>query len=81
MKGMTNQRGVVAWFNFKKGFGFIRRADGGGDDVFVHHSSIAVGKPGYRTLEQDTEVEFEVADRNGKLIAVNVRPLEVKAAQ
>jgi CspA family cold shock protein len=74
---MASERGVVAWFNFKKGFGFIRRG-GGNDDVFVHHSSIAVGKPGYRTLVQDAEVEFEVAERNGKFIALNVRPVALE---
>jgi CspA family cold shock protein len=73
---MASERGIVAWFNFKKGFGFIRRAIG--DDVFVHHSAIAVGKPGYRTLEQDAEVEFETVERNGKTIASKVRPLTLE---
>lgn len=50
-------KGVIKWFDAKKGFGFISR-DNGAPDVFVHFSAIQ-GK-GYRTLEEGQEVEFEV---------------------
>ncbi|HEY4375551.1 MAG TPA: cold shock domain-containing protein [Acidimicrobiales bacterium] len=50
--------GTVKWFSAEKGFGFIAR-DGGGDDVFVHHSAIEMN--GFRTLEQGQAVEFELA--------------------
>ena len=50
-------KGVIKWFDAKKGFGFISR-DNGGPDVFVHFSAIR-GK-GYKTLEEGQEVEFEV---------------------
>ncbi len=48
--------GTVKWFNDSKGFGFISREDG--PDVFVHHS--AIQGEGFRTLNEDQAVEFEV---------------------
>ena len=50
-------QGTVKRFNADKGFGFIAQ-DGGGDDVFVHFSAIQSG--GYRSLEENQRVEFEV---------------------
>jgi CspA family cold shock protein len=47
--------GTVKWFSQKKGFGFIETE--GGEEVFVHFSSIT-GK-GYRVLEAGTRVRFE----------------------
>ena len=49
-------QGTVKWFNSEKGYGFI--AVDGGQDVFVHYS--AIQSDGYRTLEQDQRVEFEI---------------------
>jgi CspA family cold shock protein len=48
--------GTVKWFDESKGFGFIVPQDGG-DDVFVHHSSI-VGK-GFKVLTEGQTVQFE----------------------
>jgi CspA family cold shock protein len=50
------ERGRVKWFNDAKGYGFISRETG--PDVFVHHS--AIQGDGFRTLEENQEVEFEV---------------------
>jgi len=50
-------QGTVKWFNGEKGFGFISQ-DGGGADVFVHYSEI--DGYGFRSLEEDQHVEFEV---------------------
>ncbi len=50
------QKGRVKWFNDHKGYGFIERE--GGDDVFVHFSSIDM--EGFRTLAEGQAVEFEV---------------------
>jgi cold shock protein len=50
-------QGTVKWFNSEKGFGFISREDG--PDVFVHYSEI--DGSGFRSLEENQQVEFEVA--------------------
>ncbi|GHF04262.1 MULTISPECIES: cold-shock protein [Amycolatopsis] len=50
-------QGTVKWFNSEKGFGFITPDEGGGD-VFVHYSEIQ-GR-GFRTLEENQRVEFEI---------------------
>ena len=49
--------GKVKWFNAEKGFGFIA-VEGGGPDVFVHYS--AIQSDGYRSLDEDQLVEFEI---------------------
>jgi cold shock protein len=59
----------VKWFNAEKGFGFIERE--GGDDVFVHFSSIQ--GDGYRSLEDGQRVEFDVAPGRKGEEAQNVR--------
>ena len=48
--------GRVKWFNDAKGYGFIERDDG--EDVFVHYSAVA--GEGYRSLTENSEVEFEI---------------------
>ena len=50
-------QGTVKWFNAEKGFGFIEQADGG-PDVFVHYS--AIDSDGYRSLDENQKVEFEI---------------------
>ena len=60
--------GKVKWFDNKKGFGFI--ADEGGQDVFVHHTSI-LGE-GYKTLNDGEQVTFEVMESGKGLKAQNV---------
>ena len=49
-------QGTVKWFNAEKGYGFI--AVDGGQDVFVHYSSIE--SEGYRSLDEGQRVEFEI---------------------
>ena len=49
--------GTVKWFNDDKGFGFIAQ-DGGGADVFVHHT--AIQGTGFKSLAENQRVEFDV---------------------
>ncbi|GAA0581073.1 cold-shock protein [Paractinoplanes ferrugineus] len=64
--------GIVKWFNADKGFGFITQDNGDGD-VFAHFSAIATS--GFRTLEENQRVEFDVAQGAKGLQAENIRPL------
>jgi len=61
-------KGTVKWFDEKKGYGFIEREDG--DDVFVHFS--AIEDDGFKTLNEDQEVEFEIVEGDRGLQAENV---------
>jgi CspA family cold shock protein len=63
--------GKVKWFNGSKGYGFIERE--GGEDVFVHFSSIQ--GEGYRNLEEGQQVEFSVENGPKGLQAANVVPM------
>ncbi len=49
-------KGVVKWFDTKKGYGFIEQA--GGEDIFVHYTGIE--GDGFKSLRAGEEVEFEV---------------------
>ena len=60
--------GKVKWFNPTKGYGFIK-PDDGGEDPFVHHSSIQ--GEGYKHKE-DQSVTFDVEDGEKGPQATNV---------
>jgi CspA family cold shock protein len=64
-------QGTVKWFNAEKGFGFIEQD--GGPDVFVHYSEIDGN--GFRNLEENQRVEFEVAQGPKGPQATGVRAL------
>jgi CspA family cold shock protein len=63
--------GTVKWFNAEKGFGFIA-TDEGGPDVFVHYSAISTS--GYRSLEENQRVTFDVTQGPKGPQAANVQP-------
>lgn len=62
--------GTVKWFNNAKGYGFVV-PESGGDDIFVHYSSIQMD--GYRTLRAGQPITFDVQEGPKGLHAVNIR--------
>ena len=66
----SNVAGVVKWFNAQKGYGFIAAQDG--QDIFVHYSGI--GGEGYKSLDPEAHVTFDVVKGLKGLQAINVVP-------
>lgn len=64
--------GTVKWFNAEKGYGFIAPEDGSAD-LFVHYSSISGS--GFKSLEENQRVEFEVGEGQKGPQAQDVRAL------
>jgi CspA family cold shock protein len=62
------EQGTVKWFNADKGFGFITQE--GGDDVFVHFSSIQ--SEGFKSLDEGQKVTFDIEQGQRGLQAANV---------
>jgi CspA family cold shock protein len=67
---MSMPTGTVKWFNNAKGYGFIL-PEGGGDDLFVHYSSIDMD--GYKTLKAGQAVEYDTHEGDKGRHATNVR--------
>jgi len=65
------ETGKVKWFNEKKGFGFIEQEDG--PDLFVHYS--AIESEGFKTLNENDEVSFEVIESERGPKAQDVKKL------
>lgn len=65
-------QGTVKWFNADKGFGFIT-PDEGGADLFVHHT--AIQGTGFKTLDENQRVSFEVGQGQKGPQATNVNKI------
>lgn len=61
--------GTIKWFDEDKGYGFIE-PDEGSEDVFLHFSEL--NQEGFKTIEEDERVEFEVEQGPKGLKATNV---------
>jgi CspA family cold shock protein len=71
--------GTVKFFNESKGYGFIA-PDGGGNDAFVHISSVE--RSGMRTLRENQRIGYDLQqDNRGKMSAVNLRSADDAAAE
>jgi len=68
-------QGRVKWFSDQKGFGFIKLSEEEGEekDIFVHHTAIL--GTGFKSLQEDQLVEFEIQEGPKGPQAVNVKPL------
>ena len=62
--------GTVKQFNMQKGYGFIA-PENGGADVFVHIT--AVEKAGFRTLNENEKIAYDLLSEKGKTSAGNLR--------
>ncbi|GAA4441085.1 cold-shock protein [Actinokineospora soli] len=65
-------QGTVKWFNSEKGYGFISPEDGSAD-VFVHYSEIQ--SQGFRTLEENQKVRYEIGQGSKGPQATGVTPI------
>lgn len=71
IKEVTPMTGKVKWFNSEKGYGFITTENG--EDLFVHYSQIL--KDGFKTLEENEAVTFDVVEGQKGPQAANVEAL------
>jgi len=67
------EKGLVRWFNNKKGYGFIQK-DSDQKDIFVHYSAITM--EGYKTLKTNDKVTFDVVQGQKGPQAADVKLVE-----
>ena len=65
-------KGTVKWFNNQKGYGFIQ--DESGKDINVHYTGLNM--PGFKSLEEGNEVEFDIVQGEKGPQASNVVKLQ-----
>ena len=68
----TNQTGTVKWFNEGKGFGFIAQ-DNGANNLIALFTEIR--SLGFKTLQENQRVEFDITQGQKGLQASNIRPV------
>ena len=69
------QQGKLKWYNHVKGYGFLSRGETE-KDIFVHVSEFR--KSGIKTVKQNTIVEYEISDHNGKPVAVDIKVVHIR---
>lgn len=62
--------GIVKWFNFQKGYGFVK-PDNANNDIFIHISELQ--KSGIRSLNENDRISFEIAENKGRTNAINIQ--------
>ncbi|MFG0325905.1 MAG: cold shock domain-containing protein [Phycisphaerales bacterium JB037] len=65
-------RGVVKWFDPRKGFGFLVGPEG--QDIFAHYT--VIDGDGFRVLRDGTEVEYDAERTDKGWRATRVQRLE-----
>lgn len=63
------EKGVIRWFNNKKGYGFIQNS-ADSKDIFVHYSAVVMD--GYKTLKTNDKVSFDIVQGEKGPQAANV---------
>ena len=66
------ETGIIKWFNFTKGYGFIEPSDKS-RDIFLHIS--ALEQAGIRNIDPGQKISFETVIQKGKLSATNIKLL------
>ena len=68
--------GIVSFYNRKRGWGFAIPADNS-NDLFLHASQLPLD---HRYLIEGDEISFEIGERNGRPLALNIRIIKDAAA-
>jgi cold shock protein len=76
---VVRESGTVKWFNNSLNFGFICRNNNKEDSIFVHYSQIQT--EGYKTLQQNEVVTYQVEETPKGLAAINVIPQRLMQAK
>ena len=66
------QKGIVKWFDNRKGYGFIVYNEE--DEFFVHFT--AIEGDGFKSLDENQSVEFEIMEGNRGLQAAHVKKID-----
>ncbi|EOI00556.1 cold-shock protein [Enterococcus moraviensis ATCC BAA-383] len=65
------EKGFVKWFDNRKGYGFIGYNED--EEIFVHFT--AIEEDGFKSLEENQAVEFDVMEGTRGLQAAHVKKI------